>query len=148
MLDVGFQELILLAFIGLLVLGPERLPRVVKTLAMWVRKARRMAGDFQRELEKEVDLQEFRELRKDMAEVAKPFDEVAQKAREIESGLRDAEHSLLERERIGVAPEARHEPTDPLPANSDTAAGARPASGAASGSATKPVTSTPSADST
>ena len=40
MFDVGFAELFLLALIGLLVLGPERLPAVARTLGGYVRKAR------------------------------------------------------------------------------------------------------------
>jgi len=112
MLDASFAELMILAVVGLVVLGPDRLPAVARTLGMWVRRLRGMAGESQRELEKEVDMQEFRELQKDMIDVAKPFDEAAQKVREIESGLRNPEQSLIERAKIGIAPEAKHDLPD------------------------------------
>ena len=73
MFDVGFSELLLLAVLGLLILGPERLPAVAKTLGTWVRRGRRMAREFQYELEKEVDLQSIRDLKKDIDDAAQPF---------------------------------------------------------------------------
>ena len=61
MFDVGFTELILLFILGLLVLGPEKLPRVASQLGRWFGQARRVATNFQRELEREVALQNLRE---------------------------------------------------------------------------------------
>lgn len=78
MFDVGFSEVFLLAVLGLLVLGPERLPAVARTLGSWVRRGRKMAAEFQRELEKEVDLQSIKDLQNELNDVAAPFKEAAQ----------------------------------------------------------------------
>lgn len=61
MFDVGFWELVLLAVIGLLVLGPERLPHVARTAGEWIGQARSVARRFQREIEREIALKELNE---------------------------------------------------------------------------------------
>ena len=55
MLDIGFTELLLVAIIALVVLGPERLPQAIKTTAYWVGKIRRSFQSVKDELEKEID---------------------------------------------------------------------------------------------
>jgi sec-independent protein translocase protein TatB len=55
MSGIGGSEFILLCLIGLLILGPERLPRVARQLGGWVGKARQMTRTLQRQLEEEVD---------------------------------------------------------------------------------------------
>jgi len=54
MFDVGFAELFLLALIGLLVLGPERLPGVARTLGGFVRKARTSWNSLRNTIESEL----------------------------------------------------------------------------------------------
>ncbi|KAB7679576.1 Sec-independent protein translocase subunit TatB [Plesiomonas shigelloides] len=61
MFDIGFWELVLIAVIGLVVLGPERLPVAVCTVARWVRTFRAMAASVQNELNQELKLQEMQE---------------------------------------------------------------------------------------
>lgn len=55
MSGIGGSEFILLCLIGLLILGPERLPRVARQLGSWVGKARQMTRSLQRQLEDELD---------------------------------------------------------------------------------------------
>lgn len=55
MSGIGGSEFILLCLIGLLILGPERLPRVARQLGGWVGKARQMTRSLQRQLEEEID---------------------------------------------------------------------------------------------
>ncbi len=55
MLDIGFTELLLVAVIALVVLGPERLPQAIRTTAYWVGKIRRSFQSVKEELEKEID---------------------------------------------------------------------------------------------
>ena len=57
MSGVGFSELIILFLIGLIVLGPERLPRVANQLGSWLGQARRMTRVMKRQLEEELDLE-------------------------------------------------------------------------------------------
>ncbi len=55
MSGIGGSEFILLCLIGLLILGPERLPRVARQLGGWVGKARQLTRSLQRQLEEELD---------------------------------------------------------------------------------------------
>ena len=55
MSGIGGSEFILLCLIGLLILGPERLPRVARQLGSWVGKARQITRGLQRQLEEELD---------------------------------------------------------------------------------------------
>lgn len=56
MFGIGGQELILLMIIGLVVLGPERLPRIANQVGGWLGQARRMTRVMKRQLEEELDL--------------------------------------------------------------------------------------------
>jgi len=55
MFGIGGQELILLMLIGLIVLGPERLPRIANQMGNWLGQARRMTRVMKRQLEEELD---------------------------------------------------------------------------------------------
>lgn len=61
MFDIGFSELLLVFVIGLIVLGPQRLPVAVKTVAGWIRALRALATTVQNELTQELKLQEFQD---------------------------------------------------------------------------------------
>ena len=58
MFDIGFSELLLVFVIGLIVLGPQRLPVAVKTVVGWIRTLRSLATTVQNELAQELKLQE------------------------------------------------------------------------------------------
>ncbi|OTA18945.1 sec-independent translocase [Xenorhabdus beddingii] len=70
MFDIGFSELLLVMVIGLVVLGPERLPVAVKTVAGWIRVLRSLAANVQNELAQELKLQELQDSLKKMEETA------------------------------------------------------------------------------
>jgi sec-independent protein translocase protein TatB len=57
MSGIGGSEFLLLCLIGLLILGPERLPRVARQIGGWVGKARQMTRTLQRQLEEELDVE-------------------------------------------------------------------------------------------
>src|SRR5690349_6900028 len=59
MFDIGPGELLLVAIIGLLVLGPQRLPKVAAEIGKWVGRARRTASQLRRQLEREIELSEL-----------------------------------------------------------------------------------------
>ncbi|MEQ3778152.1 MAG: Sec-independent protein translocase protein TatB [Alcanivorax sp.] len=64
MLDFGFMEVLLVCVIALVVLGPEKLPRLVRTLGQWLGKGRAMMKQMQEQLESEarnLDMKERRE---------------------------------------------------------------------------------------
>lgn len=61
MFDVSFGELLLVLIIGLIVLGPARLPEAIKTVASWIKALRRLSATVQLELNKELKLQELQD---------------------------------------------------------------------------------------
>lgn len=61
MFDIGFSELLLVFVIGLVVLGPQRLPVAVRTIVGWIRALRSLATTVQNELTQELKLQEFQD---------------------------------------------------------------------------------------
>ena len=54
MFDVGLWELTLLFFIALIVVGPERLPRLARTAGLWIGKARRIVSEVRGQIEREL----------------------------------------------------------------------------------------------
>jgi len=77
MFDVGFAELLLLSLVGLLVLGPERLPKVARTLGGLARKARSSWLSLKRSIEAEMRAEELKEpLRHFEKELKGTIDEV------------------------------------------------------------------------
>ena len=86
MFDIGFTELVLVAVIVLVVLGPERLPGAIKTTAYWVGKIRRSFQNVKSELEKEIDADGIRrQLHNEevMKELDKTRDQLKQQADDI-----------------------------------------------------------------
>lgn len=61
MFDIGFSELVLVFIVGLVVLGPKRLPIAIRTVMGWVRTIRGLAANVQNELAQELKLQELQE---------------------------------------------------------------------------------------
>lgn len=61
MFDLSFSKLILLLIIGLVVLGPQRLPVAIKTIAQWINALRRLSATVQLEINKELKLQELQD---------------------------------------------------------------------------------------
>ncbi|WP_448567776.1 Sec-independent protein translocase protein TatB [Thalassotalea ganghwensis] len=59
MFDIGFWELLLIAIIGLVVLGPERLPVAIRTVKGWVSNIRRFSDSVKSELSEELRIQEL-----------------------------------------------------------------------------------------
>ena len=62
MFDVGFQEVVLIGVIALLVIGPERLPAVARSVGRWVGKMQRFVAGGKRDLQSELNSEEVRKL--------------------------------------------------------------------------------------
>ena len=65
MFDVGFWEMVLVGIVALFVFGPERLPRVARETALWMRKARSMVASVKHDIDRELQLQELQESLKE-----------------------------------------------------------------------------------
>ena len=65
MFDIGFAELLIIGVVGLLVIGPERLPGTIRTVSVWVNKFRRSFNDIRDEVRQELHNDEvMQELKK------------------------------------------------------------------------------------
>ncbi|ADE13269.1 twin-arginine translocation protein, TatB subunit [Nitrosococcus halophilus Nc 4] len=65
MFDIGFWEILVILVILLVVVGPERLPTVARTTALWIRKARRFVSQIKQEVEEELRAEELRQSLKE-----------------------------------------------------------------------------------
>ena len=61
MFDIAFSELILVAVISLIVMGPNQIPETVRSVGLWVGRIRQAISSAKRELENEVGMEEIRE---------------------------------------------------------------------------------------
>lgn len=66
MFDVSFPEMVIVFVVALLVLGPERLPRVARTAGQWVGRARSMFTRLRSELEREANFQELQDAQREL----------------------------------------------------------------------------------
>ena len=93
MFDVGFQELTLISLIALIVVGPERLPRMARTLGLWMGKIRYYVGQVKSDIDREVRAQELKEL---LDKPARELDELKSVAEETKGTLDQARDVLGE----------------------------------------------------
>lgn len=77
MFDFGFSEMVVVAIVGLVVLGPERLPKVARQAGQWLGKLQRYVADVKSDINRQMELDELRKLQS----------EVSGAARDIESSL-------------------------------------------------------------
>lgn len=74
MFDIGFTELMVIALVALIVIGPERLPRVARTLGHLAGRLQRYVSDVKADINREVELDELRKMRDSMQEAATGFE--------------------------------------------------------------------------
>lgn len=70
MFDFGFSELAIVAVVGLIVLGPERLPRVARQMGQWLGKLQRYVSDVKSDINRQMDLEELRKLQTEVKDAA------------------------------------------------------------------------------
>ena len=93
MFDVGFQEITLIGLIALIVVGPERLPRMARTLGLWMGKIRYYVGQVKSDIDREVRAQELKEM---LDKPARELDELKSVAEETKGTLDQAKGLLGE----------------------------------------------------
>lgn len=83
MFDIGFSELLLCFLVALVVLGPEKLPKLARTLGRWTGQAKGYLRNLTAELDREAELSELRakldEAKRAMQEGAQAFRDTVQK---------------------------------------------------------------------
>ena len=60
MFDIGFLELLVIALITLVVMGPERLPEVIRTLSLWIGRLKQLLAKTRQDIENEVGMDDIR----------------------------------------------------------------------------------------
>jgi len=75
MFDVGFVELLLIGVVALIVVGPERLPRLARTAGMWVGRARRAVSAVKEEIDRELRAEELKEIMRKQSE-SRPLERI------------------------------------------------------------------------
>ena len=93
MFDIGWQEIIILMLIALIVVGPKDLPRIVKTAGQWMGKARGYARDFQRTIEEAADATEIDAVKKEIDEANR---ELATARRDVTEGAETVKRDVAE----------------------------------------------------
>ncbi|NLD69311.1 MAG: twin-arginine translocase subunit TatB [Limnobacter sp.] len=71
MFDFGFSELMVIGLIALVVLGPERLPRVARQAGQWMGKLQRYVADVKSDINRQMELEELRNLQKEVTDAAR-----------------------------------------------------------------------------
>jgi len=93
MFDVGFWELSLIALVALLVIGPERLPKVARVAGLWLGRGRRMIASVKADIDREIKAEELKEILRKQAE-SNPLEEIVSDTRDtMENFRRDTEKS-------------------------------------------------------
>ena len=97
MFDIGFAELLVIAVLGLLILGPERLPGAIRTTSLWIGRLRRSFNNIRSEIEKEVGADEIRrQLHNEsiLASLKETKNTVKNEIQHAEQQLSEAENSI------------------------------------------------------
>jgi sec-independent protein translocase protein TatB len=66
MIDLGISKLALIGAVALIVIGPEKLPRVARTLGNWIGRAQRYVADVKSEVNRSMDLEELKKMKESM----------------------------------------------------------------------------------
>lgn len=90
MFDIGFSEIALIAVVALLVLGPERLPKVARTVGALVRRARSSWQNVRSEIERELAAEDMKKTIHDIHSAADLRQDVNVAAADINASIRNA----------------------------------------------------------
>ena len=95
MFDIGFSELLVCGIVALVVIGPERLPKVARTLGVLFGRLQRYVTQVKADINREMELAELGKVKSEFESAARSFQsEVESKAREVENDMREATSSI------------------------------------------------------
>jgi len=97
MFDIGFSEIVVIGVVALIVIGPERLPKVARTLGHMFGRLQRYVNEVKADINREIELDELRKLQTEVQSAARDIEQsVTQATRDMESGVRSVESQLNE----------------------------------------------------
>ena len=94
MFDVGFSELIVIAIVALVVIGPERLPKVARTAGLLLGRLQRYVNDVKADINREMQLDELKALRSELQDSARDFEQ------RVSSELQSVEQAVAPMESV------------------------------------------------
>jgi sec-independent protein translocase protein TatB len=129
--DIGFSELLVIAVVALLVIGPEKLPKVARTAGIMFGRLQRYVNDVKADIQREVELDELKKLRSQFEDAAKSVEEsVGEVDKQVRAVGDDLNRSIGDPTAgSGVSPsETAFAPDVALPAPAEPAPGAKTSS--------------------
>ncbi len=95
MFDIGFSEIVVIAVVALVVIGPEKLPKTARTLGVLFGRLQRYVSDVKADISREMELDELRKLQQEMQSAASEVKQsVETAAQSVEAGARNVETEL------------------------------------------------------
>jgi len=119
MFDIGFSELIVIALVALIVIGPEKLPKVARTAGALLGRLQRYVSDVKSDIQREMQIEDLKRLQQQVEESARSLEvSVDKELREVETSLNKAAGALdPETPALPALPEATRAPdAPPVPA--------------------------------
>ncbi len=106
MFDIGFSELLIIGIVALVVIGPERLPKVARTLGHLFGRLQRYVTQVKSDISREMELAELGKVKTEFESAARSFQsDMESKTRDAEREIREVQESI-DRELAGAAPAA------------------------------------------
>ena len=97
MFDIGFTELMVIGVVALIVIGPEKLPRVARTVGHLAGRLQRYVADVKADINREIELDELRKMRDSMQQAASNFEtSVQSELNKTEAELNKSVESVVE----------------------------------------------------
>jgi len=116
MFDIGFSELLVIAIVALIVIGPERLPKVARTLGHLFGRMQRYVNDVKADITREMELEELRKLQSSVEDAARSIQS------SVDKEVSDAKAELNQvAEAANPVPDYPEAQAPPAPALPDTA---------------------------
>jgi len=95
MFDIGFSEIVVIAVVALIVIGPEKLPKTARTLGHLFGRLQRYVTEVKADINRELELDELRKLQQQVQTAARDFEtSMTSAVRDVQSGLRGVESEL------------------------------------------------------
>lgn len=120
MFDIGFSELMVISLVALIVIGPERLPKVARTVGHLLGRLQRYVSDVKSDISREMQLEELRKMQQQIEQSARETElTINRELRSAESSLNEAAGAAMGNDQ---APTAEETPAQADAASADTAA--------------------------
>ncbi|TSA49078.1 MAG: twin-arginine translocase subunit TatB [Nitrosomonadales bacterium] len=91
MFDIAFSEVVVIAVVALIVIGPEKLPKVARTLGLLAGRVQRYVGTVKADIEREMRVEELRKLEQEAHQIGGGIKaEVTSEVRQVDEALNTA----------------------------------------------------------